>query len=72
MFNNALVDGSFGVTSKIYLAQMTPDGFPLGTIEVPSSQIVTSFPQSRNWRSTSRTAGFAEVLRGVSFTPGTR
>ena len=43
MFNNALVDGSFGVTSKIYLAQMTPDGFPLGTIEVPSSQIVTSF-----------------------------
>jgi len=43
VFNNALVDGSFGVTSKIYLAQMTPDGFPLGTIEVPSSQIVTSF-----------------------------
>jgi hypothetical protein len=43
VFNNALVDGSFGVTSKIYLAQMTPDGFPLGTIPVPASELVTSF-----------------------------
>jgi hypothetical protein len=43
VFNNALVDGSFGVTSKIYLAEMTPDGFPLATIPVPASQLVTSF-----------------------------
>jgi hypothetical protein len=43
VFNNALVDGSFGVTSKIYLAEMTPDGFPLATIPVPSNELVTSF-----------------------------
>jgi len=43
VFNNALADGSFGVTSRILLAEMTPGGFPLGTIEVPSSELVTSF-----------------------------
>jgi hypothetical protein len=43
VFNNALVDGSFGVTSKIYLAEMTPGGFPIATIGVPPSELVTSF-----------------------------
>ena len=43
VFNNALVDGSFGVTSRIFLAEMTPSGRPLGTIEVPASEMVTSF-----------------------------
>src|SRR5208282_6887888 len=27
VFNNALVDGSFGITSKIFLDQITPFGF---------------------------------------------
>ncbi len=44
MFNNALVDGSFGVTSKIYLAEMTPGGFPIATIAVPASELVTIDP----------------------------
>jgi hypothetical protein len=53
VFNNASVDGSFGVTSKIELNEITPFGFPVGTIEVPNStqpgitpssdQMVTSF-----------------------------
>ena len=53
VFNNNLYDGSFGITSKIYLDQMTPFGFPLGSLEVPNSsqrgiistsdQLVTSF-----------------------------
>jgi hypothetical protein len=37
VFNNALVDGSFGVTSKIVLDQLTPFGSPLGSLEVPNS-----------------------------------
>ena len=28
VFNNDLVDGSFGITSKIFLDQITPFGFP--------------------------------------------
>ncbi len=53
VFNNASVDGSFGVTSKIYLDQMTPFGFVFTSLEVPNSsqsgvkatsdQMVTSF-----------------------------
>jgi len=43
VFNNNLVDGSFGVTSRIFLAEMTPSGLPLGTITVPPGRLVTSF-----------------------------
>jgi hypothetical protein len=53
IFNNAPVDGSFGITSRIYLDQITPWGFPISTFEVPntlqrgitsgSNQLVTSF-----------------------------
>ncbi len=37
VFNNALVDGSFGITSRIFLDQITPFGLPLGSLEVPNS-----------------------------------
>jgi hypothetical protein len=43
VFNNALVDGSFGVTSRIFLDEITPSGAPLGTITVPPGRLVTSF-----------------------------
>lgn len=53
IFNNAPVDGSFGITSRIYLDQITPWGWPINTVEVPNSlergigkdsnQLVTSF-----------------------------
>jgi hypothetical protein len=53
IFNNAPVDASFGITSRIYLDQMTPWGWPIDTLEVPNSlmrhissdsdQLVTSF-----------------------------
>ena len=53
VFNNDLIDGSFGITSKIFLDQITPSGFLLNSLEVPNSslknvrsesdQLVTSF-----------------------------
>ena len=43
VFNNDLTDASFGVTSRIFLSEMTPSGFPLGTLEVPANEMVTSF-----------------------------
>jgi hypothetical protein len=53
VFNNDLVDGSFGITSKIFLDQLTPFGQWINSIEVPNSsqrgvgsnsdQMVTSF-----------------------------
>jgi hypothetical protein len=54
VFNNDVVDASFGVTSKILLDQLTPWGARLSTIDVPDGdehhgwrgggRIVTSFP----------------------------
>jgi hypothetical protein len=53
VFNNALVDGSFGITSKLFLDQITPWGFVINSLEIPNSsmhnirsesnQLVTSF-----------------------------
>ncbi len=51
VFNNVLVDPSFGVTSKIFLDQISPSGALINSLEVPNSsivppskgQIVTSF-----------------------------
>jgi hypothetical protein len=53
VFNNDLVDGSFGITSKLYLDQLFPDGERISVLEVPNSsqggvgadsdQLVTSF-----------------------------
>lgn len=51
VFNNAPVDASFGITSRIYLDQLTPSGRWLSTLEVPnnfdwhrgSNHLVTSF-----------------------------
>jgi hypothetical protein len=43
VFNNDTVDASFGVTSKLYLNELTPSGRPQGVIPVPSSDLVTSF-----------------------------
>jgi hypothetical protein len=43
VFNNVTVDASFGVTSRLYLNQITPSGFPQGVIPVPSNELDTSF-----------------------------
>ena len=53
VWNNDLVDGSFGITSKILLDQYTPGGMFINSLEVPNSsqkgvppqkdQVVSSF-----------------------------
>ena len=43
VFNNDSADASFGVTSPIFLDNITTDGQRLGTLPIPSNQIVTSF-----------------------------
>ncbi len=53
VFNNDLADASFGITSKIFLDQITPSGMLVSSLEVPNSsqngvpptkdQMVTSF-----------------------------
>ena len=43
VWNNANSDGSFGVTSPIFLDNISTDGRELGSLPVPTDRIVTSF-----------------------------
>jgi hypothetical protein len=43
VWNNSGSDGSFGVSSPIFLDNLPTDGGLLGTLPIPSDQIVTSF-----------------------------
>jgi hypothetical protein len=43
VWNNSNSDGSFGVTSPIFLDNLDTDGRLIGTLPIPSDQIVTSF-----------------------------
>jgi len=43
VFNNDSVDASFGVTSPLYLEEITQSGFPQDVIPVPTSELTTSF-----------------------------
>jgi hypothetical protein len=43
VFNNVTADASFGVTSPLYLDEITPSGQQQGTIPVPTNDLVTSF-----------------------------
>jgi hypothetical protein len=44
VFNNAKVDSSFGITSPIYLDQITPAGNLVGSLLIDPNLITTSFP----------------------------
>ena len=39
VWNNVLYDPSFGITSRIYLDQITPNGWLIDSLEVPNSQL---------------------------------
>ena len=41
---NEKIDGSFGVTSPIFLDQLSPEGALINSYAVPTSLLVTSFP----------------------------
>ena len=43
VFTNGAADGHFGITSPIFLDNLTTDGHLLGTLAIPTDRIVTSF-----------------------------
>ncbi len=43
VFNNDSADGTFGITSKVFLDELTPRGQLVAAIRVPDHQFVTSF-----------------------------
>lgn len=43
VWNNNKADGSFGITTPIFLDQVTPDGSLVSTLAIPSNLVTTSF-----------------------------
>lgn len=71
VFNNDGPDASFGVTPPIFLDDITTDGFLIGTLPIPSNQIVTSFSSKSELALNRSTDGksitFAGYRGGPSF-----
>jgi hypothetical protein len=70
VFNNDAADGSFGITSPIFLDSITPDGFLIGTLPIPSNQIVTSFSSKSELALNRSTDGKSITFGGYRGGPG--
>ena len=70
VFNNNKADGSFGVTSPIFLDNITSDGHLLGTLSIPSDQIVTSFSSKSELALNRSTDGKSITFVGYRGGPG--
>jgi hypothetical protein len=70
VFNNDASDGSFGVTSPIFLDNITTFGFRLGTLAIPSDQIVTSFSSKSELALNLSTDGKSLTFMGYRGGPG--
>src|SRR5271156_4955787 len=70
VFNNDEADGSFGVTSPIFLDNITTDGFRIGTLPIPSDQIVTSFSSKSELALNLATDGKSITFGGYRGGPG--
>jgi hypothetical protein len=76
VFNNALVDGSFGVTTPIVLDQLTPSGQLVNRLQVPDGlqrgdYAVTSFSSKSELALNQSTDGRYVTFMGYVAKPGT-
>jgi hypothetical protein len=80
VWDNSLTDESFGITSPIFLDQLTPWGRPIDSIEVPNSgergyrngedQMVTSFSSKSELALNLSTGGRYVTFMGYNAGPG--
>ena len=71
VFNNNLVDGSFGITSPIFLDQLTPTGTVVNTLAVPTSLVTTSFSSKSEAAINLSADGTAITFMGYVTAPNT-
>jgi hypothetical protein len=69
VFNNDIVDGSFGVTSPIFLDELTPGGGLVGRIRIPTDELVTSFSSKSELALNQSTTGRAVTFMGYVAPP---
>ncbi len=70
VFNNAAVDGHFGVTSPVFLDNLTTDGDRLDSLAIPTNQIVTSFTSKSELALHLSTEGKSVTFMGYRGGPG--
>jgi hypothetical protein len=70
VFNNAATDGHFGITSPIFLDELTTDGHRLDTLPIPTDQIVTSFSSKSELALHLSTDGKSLTFMGYRGGPG--
>jgi uncharacterized protein (TIGR03437 family) len=71
VWNNDSVDGSFGITSPIFLDQITPAGTPVNSVAVPGNLITTSFSSKSELALSVSTDGTALTFMGYLAPPNT-
>jgi uncharacterized protein (TIGR03437 family) len=71
VWNNDSVDGSFGVTSPIFLDQLSPSGTTLSSVAIPSNMIVTSFSSKSELALNLSTDGSVLTFMGYVTVPNT-
>jgi uncharacterized protein (TIGR03437 family) len=70
-FNNDKIDGSFGITSPIFLDQLTPAGTTVNTFPIPTNMIVTSFSSKSELALNLSTDGTVITFMGYLAAPDT-
>ena len=70
VFLNAAVDPNFGITSPIFLDNLTTDGNRLNTLPIPTDQIVTSFSSKSELAVHLSTDGKSITFMGYRGGPG--
>lgn len=70
VFNNNGADGSFGITSPIFLDNLTTDGDRIGTFPVPTDHLVTSFSSKSELALNRSTDGRSITFVGYHGGPG--
>ena len=70
VFNNSSVDPFFGVTSPVFLDELTPWGQHIGTIPVPDDQFVTSYSSKSELALNLSPEGRYVSFMGYASTPG--
>lgn len=71
VWNNTKADGNFGVTSPIFLDQITPTGMLLNTLALPPNLMVTSFSSKSELAINLSPDGTALTLMGYIAPPNT-
>jgi hypothetical protein len=70
IFNNVLTDASFGITSPIFLDELSTSGARVSRIDIPGSQLVTSFSSKSELSLNLSTNGRYVTFMGYATGPG--